>query len=228
MFRTVVLSTLATAALVLLMGAGPVVIDQKVTTPEDKPIPARAPADAEGFTYSYAVKFVCGFQPVNGELSPDGDQYQGEATLKLGNYATDINIFNPGLIEGDVANIRKKIVVLDYKSDNRGREPEYQKADTVDFIELPSCAATMDNCNRLYQLALGFVPPTPPPPMIGFLILQSDKELDVTSVYTSEICSDWVLPPLAGGSFMCSNGNGIWGAGMSIDVETIEGRRLKQ
>ncbi len=219
--------SVALLALALLVTAGlPAVAAQK-TTPEDVLIPAAPPANAGQVTYSYAIKFVCGFQSVNGEQSPFGN-FVGEATLKLGNYATDINIFNPQLQNNQVANIRKKIVVLDYKNDNRGREPEYQRAEEVDFIKLPSCAATMDNCNRLYRLAIGSVPSTPPPPMVGFLILQSDVELDVTAVYTSEICSDWVQPPTTGGRFMCAgNADGTsFGAGISIDVEQITGKRL--
>ena len=76
----------------------------------------------------------------------------------------------------------------------------------------------------LHQLFLGCVPATPPPPLIGYLALYSDRELDVTAVYTAEVCSDWVFPPVTGGSFMCANNDTSWGAGLSIDVERVPGR----
>ena len=178
-----------------------------------------------GPLFAYSVKFVCGFNSINGEQLPTGLTV-GEAEVKLGNYATEINIFNPSLQDTSIANVRKKLVVLSYKGDARGREPEQVRGEFVDFIELQSCSATMDDCNRLYQLFLGGVPPTPPPPMIGYLVLYSDRQLDVTAVYTAEVCSDWVIPPFTGPAFMCANPDVQGGAGISIDVERVPGRRI--
>ena len=188
------------------------------------------PTDEEvlGGLFAYSVKFVCGFNRINGEVTPDGTVV-GEGQVKLGNYATEINIFNPSLQDTSIANIRKKLVVLSFRGDARGREPEQIRGEFVDGISLQSCSATMDDCNRLYQLFLGAVPPTPPPPMIGYLVLYSDRQIDVTAVYTTEICSDWVQPPFVGGSFMCSGSNFAdlsFGAGISIDVERVPGRRI--
>lgn len=185
--------------------------------------PRAAAAEINGGLWVYSVKFVCGFNPVNGEQAPTG-QFVGEAQVKLGNYATEINIYNPALNFDQVANIRKKLLVLSYKGDARGREPNQLPADDVDFIDLRGMFGTMDDCNRIYQLFLGGVPATPPPILIGYWVLQSDRELDVTAVYTAEVCSDWVIPPLAGPAFMCANPNGNWGAGISIDVERVPGR----
>jgi hypothetical protein len=58
---------------------------------------AGAQAASAKYLYSYAVKFVCGYNPTNVGLttSATGQQIQqGEPTVKFGNYATDINIFN--------------------------------------------------------------------------------------------------------------------------------------
>lgn len=175
--------------------------------------------------WAYSVKFVCGFNSVNGEQSPQGFVFEGESQVKLGNYATEINIFNPSMLDSSIATIRKKLVVLSYKGDARGREPEQIRAEFVDSIELQACSATMDDCNRIYRLFLGAVPPTPPPPMIGYWVLYSDRELDVTAVYTAEICSDWILSPTTGPNFMCAHPDGAnFGAGISMDVERIPGR----
>ncbi len=171
--------------------------------------------------FSYAVKFVCGFNPTQAEFGE-----LGEATVKLGNYATDINIFNPALNFTQVANIRKKIAVLSIEGEPIGREPNFITAEPIDFISLPGCAATMDDCNRIYELFFGAIPPAPAPPLIGYFVLQSDREIDVTAVYTAEVCSDWVFGGV-GGQFMCSSPDANFGAGISIDVERIEPKRVQ-
>ncbi len=211
-FRVFLYSAVCILAIFPVLGQ---VAQQPVADPQQEP--------AAGGQWVYSVKFVCGFNSVNGEILPGGLAV-GEAEVKLGNYATEINVFNPSLLDSSIANIRKKLVVLSYKGDARGREPNQIPGDFVDGISLNACSATMDDCNRIYQLFIGGPPPTPPPPMIGYFVLYSDRELDVTAVYTAEICSDWAVPPVTGGSFMCTN-NGIpWGAGLSIDVERIPGR----
>ena len=63
------------------------------------------PAAAQ--TYSYAAKFVCGFNRSNIGHGVPGE-FSGEATVKLGNYATEINIFNPS----PDANLNKRVLVL--------------------------------------------------------------------------------------------------------------------
>jgi hypothetical protein len=208
---------------------------QALASPAPEPAPAPGSDDLEtdvtldpeavlAGQWVYTVKFVCGFNPVNGEQIPGSLSYQGESQVKLGNYATEINIFNPSMLDSSVASIRKKLVVLSYNGDAKGREPNQVRGDFVDSIGLQACSATMDDCNRIYRLFTGAVPLTPPPPMIGYWVLYSDRELDVDAVYTAEICSDWLINPTTGFRFMCGSSTGNFGAGISIDVERVPGR----
>ncbi len=179
--------------------------------------------------YSYAVKFVCGFQSsqVGISLTPDGGLIRaGEPTVKFGNYATDINIFNPA----KATLVEKKVLVL-YDGDQDefppvGREPRSVGPSGHDEIELNSCSATMDDCIRIQQI-LNRPPSTSP--LIGFLVLQSKQPLDVTAVYTAELCSDMSVPGATG----CTTLPGIpgisaYGGGLSIDVEQVEGKYIVQ
>lgn len=203
---------------------------------------APIPTEAQGQgPYSYPVKFVCGFNNSNlGPATPPSfTPKSGESIVKLGNYATDINIYNPFINDSETANIRKKLLLLakadpDFPS---GFEPYHREPSVADPIEdgevvvLRPMQATMDDCNELYRRAGMPNPPAPAPLMIGFLVLVSDVPLDVTAVYTSEICADWIQAPMNGATFQCSKvspgtNGGFWGAGMSIDVEQIKGRDL--
>ena len=80
--------------------------------------PASAPPQ-----YSFAVKFVCGYNPNNVGQSLAGDR-EGEPTVKFGNYATDINIFNQDYFSA--ADIRKKVILLVKEGSPEGREPRVQ------------------------------------------------------------------------------------------------------
>ena len=188
--------------------------------------------------FSYAVKFVCGFNPSNaGPPSPDIFGHRvGENVVKLGNYATEINIYNPA--ETQSANIRKKIAVLVRNDPATGgtdlfvREPDAAPADEFIRFDLAPMNATMDDCNELYRRAGIPNPVAPAPLMVGILAFVSDMPLDITSVYTSEICSDWIQG-VGGAGFMCSNqtagtAGAFWGAGISIDVEQVRGRDLSR
>jgi hypothetical protein len=63
-----------------------------------------------------------------------------------------------------------------------GREPKVVSAKTYfDSVQLSSLSGTMDDCNRIAELLWGAVP-TPYPLTIGYLILTSAHELDVTAV----------------------------------------------
>ena len=182
------------------------------------------PVQAQGI-FSYAVKFVCGFNRSNLGILADGSgAVGGENVVKIGNYATDINIFNPN---NDIE-IKKKAVVLVKDGFPVGREPEVVVPDASQqtSIGLPHCGATYDDCNEILRLA-GSPPAagTLPGLFVGFLVIQSEVELDVTAVYTAEICSDFASP-LVGPDRMClsppgSNGFAAYGAGLSIDVEQI-------
>lgn len=179
----------------------------------------------DGF-YSYAVKFVCGFQARNTGIlnTPNGPINDGEPTVKAGNYATDINIYNPG---PETAEVEKKVLFLVEQGEPKGREPEFVEPSAFDQIGLPPMTATMDDCNRLQELS-----PTSNPfgLRIGFLVITSKQPLDVTAVYTSALCSDWTI---TGPGQMCSTPFGINGispfsSSLSIDVEQVAGRFILQ
>lgn len=184
-------------------------------------------AEAQVGSYSYAVKFVCGFNRSNIGTYTVGAVTQniGEATVKLGNYATEINIFNPQVGGFD---IKKKVVVL-YRGDSVpphiGREPNTRGPSGSEGVFLDSCFATMDDCNKIYELA-GIPIVNPPILTIGFLQVQSPREVDVTAVYTAELCSD---QRLAGGAAnLCNVAAGQnYGVSLSIDVEQIQGKLIQ-
>ena len=179
-----------------------------------------APASASP-QYSFAVKFVCGYNNTNIGLSQNGSR-EGEPTVKFGNYATDINIFNQDYFEQ--ADIRKKVILLVKEGFPEGREPRVSKPIAFDAISLQSMQATMDDCNRIAELLYGGAVPTPMPLLIGFLILESNVDLSVTAVYTAETCSNWVNSP---DRLDCLDTSGKHqGVGISIDVEQIKSRQL--
>src|SRR6185295_17098888 len=140
--------------------------------------------------------------------SIDGNQ-EGEPTVKLGNYATDVNIYNPDVVI-DPTNpqnqIFKKVLVLVAKTKEiLGREPKIVSPTGFDFIALNPGEATMDDCNRIGELIYGSPVPFPYPLTIGFLVIQSVHELDVTAVYTAELCSAWAV----NGKLDCLNPDGF-------------------
>jgi hypothetical protein len=178
-----------------------------------------APAVAQ--RYSFAVKFVCGYNPDNIGQSLNGNR-EGEPTVKFGNYATDINIFNQDYFSQ--ADIRKSVILLVKKGYPEGREPKVEKAIAFDGITLQSMQATMDDCNRIAELIYGGAVPTPMPLFIGFLILESNIDLSVTAVYTAETCSNWINSP---DRLDCLDTSGKHqGVGISIDVEQIKSKQL--
>ncbi len=180
-----------------------------------------APASASP-QYSFAVKFVCGYNPDNIGLSQSGNK-EGEPTVKFGNYATDVNIFNQDYFSQ--ADIRKKVILLVKEGFPEGREPRVAKPSGFDSITLQSMQATMDDCNRIAELIYGVgAVPTPMPLMIGFLVLESNVDLSVTAVYTAETCSNWIASP---DRLECLDPSGKHqGVGISIDIEQIKGRQL--
>lgn len=172
--------------------------------------------------YSFAVKFVCGYNSTNIGQSLNGTK-EGEPTVKFGNYATDINIFNQDYFSQ--ADIRKKVILLVKEGSPEGREPRVQKPIAFDGITLQSMQATMDDCNRIAELIYGGAVPTPMPLLIGFLILESNVDLSVTAVYTAETCSNWINSPE---KLECLDTSGKHqGVGISIDVEQIKSRQLQ-
>lgn len=215
-----VLGLLALAA-VALYGTAPRSVEAQPEVPTAAG-PEPSAGAPEGGVWSYAVKFVCGFQNRNIGIGLAGEE-GGEPTVKLGNYATDINIFNPSLDTTIEYFVNKKVIVLVDKGFPVGREPFPQGPRAFDGVGLGGCQAVMDDCNRIYELLGMPAPPPPAPLMVGFLVIQSPVELDVTAVYTAEVCGDWVT---VGNQLMCQDNNGLrdFGAGISIDVEQIAGR----
>src|SRR5215467_10696162 len=60
--------------------------------------------------YSYAAKFVCGYQPSPPPSSPPAPPGKiSEGVVKPGNYATDINIHNP---QTQPQKLTKKLILL--------------------------------------------------------------------------------------------------------------------
>jgi hypothetical protein len=183
--------------------------------------PSAAPTQ---YAYSYAVKFVCGYNPSNLGYDATGGQ-AGENVVKFGNYATDVNIYNFNLYgtASTTASIEKRVLVLVRGGYPVGREPSVVDPNGYDFISLKSGQATMDDCNRIAQILYGGVP-TPYPLTIGYLVILSTLELDVTAVYTSQNCSNWATSPY---SLECLSTTGQFqGGNTDIHVNQVQGRRL--
>ncbi len=143
--------------------------------------------------FVYSVKFVCG------EQAGDGC---GCAPVRPGRYATEINILNSGDKEAPVL---KGVVPLVLAGAVSGREPASRGVAASEVIRLPAHSATMDDCCRILELALGAPPAGPVPLTIGILEVISTVQLSVTAVYTA------------------SDGSG---AAPSIDVQPIGPRLL--
>lgn len=192
MSRRVVLTLASGALLFTAIGA-------EAQAPVPTVVPTIAPP-VPVQRWNYAVKFVCGLQrPV---------QEPGETIVKAGNYATEINIFNPFTLQTP---IRKRVILLVDEGKAIGREPEQQGPRGFDRIALNPSFATMDDCNRLWFLTHPGLPlPFPMPLTIGFLVLDSPRELDIDAVYTA------ATPGFPGAV----------NQGISIDVERVAGRRL--
>jgi hypothetical protein len=176
--------------------------------------------------YVYSVKFVCGYNDTNVGLTSNNIS-AGEPPVKFGNYATEINIVWPEIYapDGTSVFIGKHLVVLVEHGRPVGREPNIIRArQYADSIFLPGMSGTMDDCNRIAELLYGVVP-TPLPLTIGYLVLTTTHEIDVTAVYTSQACSQWSKSPV---KLECLDANGaLTGVSNSIEVEKIEGRKLQ-
>lgn len=176
--------------------------------------------------YVYSVKFVCGYNNTNVGITSDGKQ-AGEPPVKFGNYATEINIVWPEIYapDGSSVFIGKHLVLLVEHGRPVGREPNVIRAKQyADSISLPGMSGTMDDCNRIAELLYGVVP-TPFPLTIGYLVLTSTHEVDVTAVYTSQACSNWSKSP---DKLECLDKDGaLTGVSNSIEVEKVAGRKLQ-
>jgi len=158
------------------------------------------PTNAQATQRSFAVKFVCGFQP------PLTGATGGEPPVKPGNYATEINIHN--YMFQPVA-ITKRVLTLVHLGQPVGREPGVRVPLVTDGVVLPPEGATMDDCNRIWALLFGgAAPPNPMPLLIGYLTVLSPVDLDVDVVYTA-------LAPGTPGAF---------GQGISEQVVRVPGK----
>lgn len=183
-----------------------------------------AQAATAKYSYSYSVKFVCGYNPSNVGLSSDLSKKEGEPSVKFGNYATEINIVNadPNQIT-ETATVDKSILLFVYKGEPVGREPKVVDAKKFDHIELRPMQGTMDDCNKIGEYLWGSSP-NPFPLVIGYLVIASTQELDVTAVYTAQTCSFWYKSDKA---LECLDPDGrSQGMSVSIDVEKVPGRNL--
>jgi hypothetical protein len=155
------------------------------------------------YAWSYAAKFVCGFQRTATAAQP----IPGEPIVKPGNYATEINIHNPAYKE---VPLRKKFLVL-VNGQQVIREPQQTSPIKVIPMTLGPDFATMDDCDNLWTLTYpGVTLPSPMPVFIGYLVILSPLELDVDVVYTANAPGDLTVAP----------------TGISIDVERVTGKRV--
>lgn len=178
--------------------------------------------------FIYSVKFVCGYN--NSNVGVGGihlDKKEGEPTVKFGNYATDINIYNFNIYGTPTGLgytvLEKSVILLVDRGIPVGREPRTVGPVWSETLNLPFNGATMDDCNRIAEMIWGFIP-TPFPLTIGFLVIGSTDEVDVTAVYTAETCSNWVFSPI---NLDCLDPTGRQqGVGVSIEVDQINGHQI--
>src|SRR5262245_57559729 len=103
-----------------------------------------AQAASAKYLYSYAVKFVCGYNNNNlGYVTgpwPWSWNRAGEPSVKFGNYATEINIynFNVDTTQPTDAIIGKDVILLVDRGVPVGREPRKVRATFSDSITLVS------------------------------------------------------------------------------------------
>jgi len=163
-----------------------------------------SPALTAGYYWSYAAKFVCGYQSptlASGAIA-------GEPVVKPGNYATEINIQNYNF---KTLALAKKIIVL-VDGVVVHSEPDSAGPSGSEAINLQGDFATLDDCNNLWLTTHPQTPglPTPMPLFIGYLVIFSPLDLNVNAVYTAN------APGVAG----------TQPTSASIDVLTVTGKRV--
>ena len=141
-----------------------------IAQPGRDPVVVRAP---EFRLFVYSVKFVCGEQK---------DDCCSCAPVVPGRYSTEINILNP---HDKVSAVGKRIIPLVMAGAAAGREPKIAMPASREIIRLPAHSATMDDCCRILQMALGAPPAGPVPVTIGILEIVATAEIAVTAIYTA-------------------------------------------
>lgn len=122
--------------------------------------------------YIYSVKFVCGTQLPTRESC---------TSVRPGVYATEINIHN---FKDTETSIVKYVLPVVLGGEAIGREPNFVEPKAKDSIVLRPNTATMDDCCRISEL-LHNAPLPSMPLTIGFLVIESSQELNITAVYTA-------------------------------------------
>jgi hypothetical protein len=114
-------------------------------------------------TFQYAAKFLCG-RTDKGEVAP-------------GSYLTAINIHNPNEV---LVRFRWKVAVA---------LPIGQSGTITTFkeVSLIEDGAVEIDCEQIRRVVTSAWPPggAPPPFLKGFVVIESDCELDVVAVYTA-------------------------------------------
>lgn len=124
--------------------------------------------------YQYAVKLVCGDVP----------QPVGMVTVVApGQYWTAINIHNPDKCKD--AHLRWKLAVA--LPAQQGPISPFQRQITLN----PDGAIEID-CPQVMQVAMTLVPPPTGKFVKGYVVIESDMELDVVAVYTAAQGGAWV------------------------------------
>jgi hypothetical protein len=180
------------------------IANASVSPSADQAVP-NSPAVTGTYYWSYAAKFVCGYQS---PTPPAGTQLVGEPVVKPGNYATEINIQNPNF---KLVPLIKRIIVL-VDGNVVIREPQTVGPSGSAAIELNGDFSTLDDCNGLWAIIHPQLPlPTPVMPLfIGYLVILSPLDLNVNAVYTAN------APGVAGSQ----------PTGISINVLTVTGKRV--
>lgn len=176
------------------------------TAPVNAPeaMPAAQAAVPGQYIWSYAAKFVCGWQ----QPAAPGANPQGEPTVKPGNYATDINIHNPNYKQ---VPMRKKFIITVQNGQALANEPAQVEPRRIVTMTLGADMVTMDDCNNIWKYAFPAGPPAGQMPLtIGYVVVLSPVDLDVDVVYTANAPGDLATAP----------------TGVSIDVERVAGKRV--
>jgi len=138
--------------------------------------PGRDPAvvrPPEFSLFVYSVKFVCGEQK---------DDCCRCAPVVPGRYSTEINILNP---HSKLSAVLKRVIPLVLVGAAAGREPKVVKPASTEVIKLPAHSATMDDCCRILEMALGAQTAGPVPLTVGILEIIATAEIAVTAIYTA-------------------------------------------
>lgn len=130
-------------------------------------------APAQGFKsrLQYAAKFICG-------VDPPGSVFR----ILPGQYATAISIHNP---DSRPVALSKRIALTFPALTPPGSQQEPGAvSDSIEHTLQPGESLMVD-CQEMPGEFNFPVPPLAPPYVVGFLVIDSDRSLDVTAAYTA-------------------------------------------